>query len=52
MSCESLIDINRNKEYTTLPLAGTFGYISLELLTDINITNLYFIFFLILNYFL
>ena len=52
MSREALVDINRIKEYITLPLAGTFGYISLELLTDINITNLYFIFFLILNYFL
>ena len=52
MSCEALIDINRNKEYTTLSLAGTFVYISPELLTDINITNLYFILFIILNYFL
>jgi len=25
MSCEALIDINRNKEYITFPLAETFG---------------------------
>jgi len=36
MSREALVDINRNKEYTTLPLAGTFGYISPELLADNN----------------
>ena len=36
MSREALVDINRNKEYTKLPLAGTFGYISPELLADNN----------------
>ena len=36
MSREALVDINRNKEYTTLPLAGNFGYISPELLADYN----------------
>ena len=36
MSREALVDINRNKEYTKLPLAGTFGYISPELLADYN----------------